>query len=86
VSGLHATITSRARSRDAPEPKLTLRDRGSKNGIRVSHRGSHGPFVRASEVRLAVGVHVRIGAVTLVAVDREGFALLRAPWRSLRPA
>jgi FHA domain len=76
VSGLHATITSRgtsrARSGDAPEPMFTLRDRGSKNGIRVSHRGPHGPFVRASEVRLAVGVHVRIGAVTLVAVDREG--------------
>jgi pSer/pThr/pTyr-binding forkhead associated (FHA) protein len=75
VSGLHATITSRrarARSGDAPGPVFTLRDRGSKNGIRVSQQGPRGPFVRVSEVRLVVGLHVRIGAVTLVAVDREG--------------
>lgn len=69
VSALHALI---ACSLDLGEPVFMLCDRVSKNGIRVSIHGPHGPFRRILAVRLRVGLHVRIGEVTLVAVDRQG--------------
>lgn len=72
VSNLHATIALDPFVRDPLAPVLSLRDCGSKNGIEVSARGVRGPFVRVREVQLTLGLHVRIGAVVLVAVDRDG--------------
>lgn len=69
VSALHGTILCAGDSR---EPVFLLRDRKSKNGIRVSIHGPRGPFLRIVEMRLGVGMHVRIGEVTLVTVDRQG--------------
>jgi hypothetical protein len=69
VSALHGAILF---ARDSWEPVFLLRDRASKNGIRVSIHGPRGPFLRIIDVRLRVGLHVRIGEVTLVAVDRQG--------------
>lgn len=72
VSALHATIALDPFVRDPLAPVFLLRDCGSKNGIHVSARGIRGPFVRVREVQLALGLHVRIGAYVLVAVDRDG--------------
>lgn len=80
VSGVHATITARAPVRgtwralsgETGEHVFVLRDHGSKNGVRVSASGARGPFVPVREIRLELGMHVRIGAVTLVVVDGEG--------------
>ena len=72
VSAVHATIALDAFARDPLAPVFLLRDCGSKNGIYASARGSRGPFVRVREVHLELGLHVRIGAIVLVAVDRNG--------------
>lgn len=72
VSALHATIALDPFVRDPLAPVFLLRDCGSKNGIHVSAQGIRGPFVRVREVQLALGLHVRIGAYILVAVDRDG--------------
>ena len=72
VSAVHATIALDPLVRDPLAPVFLLRDCGSKNGIHVSVLGIRGPFVRVREVPLALGLHVRIGAYVLVAVDRDG--------------
>ena len=72
VSALHATIALDPFVRDPLAPVFLLRDCGSKNGIHVSTQGIRGPFVRVREVQLVLGLHVRIGAYVLVAVDRDG--------------
>ncbi len=72
VSTVHATIALDASARDPLAPVFLLRDCDSKNGIYVSARGARGPFVRVREVQLTLGLHVRIGAVLLAAVDRDG--------------
>jgi hypothetical protein len=72
VSSLHATIAREPVVRDLLAPVFLLRDCGSKNGVHVSALGIRGPFVRIREAPLALGLHVRIGARVLVAVDRDG--------------
>lgn len=72
VSNLHATIALDPFARDPLAPVFLLRDCGSKNGVEVRARGVRGPFVRVREVELTLGLHVRIGAVVLVVVDRDG--------------
>lgn len=65
VSARHCTITTSAQG-------FELRDCGSKNGTHVSVQGPHGVFTPVQEIRLEVGLHVRLGDVILVAVDRRG--------------
>jgi FHA domain len=72
VSARHATVTLDASVRDTMAPVFLLRDCESKNGIDASARGLRGPFARVRAVPLTLGLHVRIGAMVLVAVDRDG--------------
>jgi hypothetical protein len=72
VSAVHATIALDPFVHDPLAPVFLLRDCGSKNGLHVSARGIRGPFVRVREVQLVLGLHVRIGANVLVAMDRDG--------------
>lgn len=65
VSAVHCTIVT-------TEGGLVLRDFASKNGTYVSTSGRRGRFARVSETPLSVGLHVRLGGVTLVAVDENG--------------
>jgi hypothetical protein len=51
---------------------FVLCDCDSKNGTFVSAQGPYGVFMRVAEIRLEVGLHVRLGDVMLVAVDRRG--------------
>ena len=78
VSALHATIALDAFVRDPLAPVFLLRDCGSKNGIEVNARGIRGPFVRVREIQLELGMHVRIGAIVLVAADRDGVCPIAA--------
>jgi hypothetical protein len=72
VSSVHATVALDASVRDAAAVVFLLRDCASKNGIEASVRGLRGPFARVRVVPLTLGMHVRLGAVVLVAVDRDG--------------
>lgn len=73
VSSVQGTIRRRHRMRGGSVvPKFMICDGGSKNGIRVSALGADGPFGRVDAVALSVGLHVRIGAIILVAVDGRG--------------
>lgn len=65
VSAVHCEIFAR-------EGALVLRDCGAKNGITVSTRGPHGLFMPVAEAPLEVGMHIRLGRPTLVAVDHRG--------------
>ena len=72
VSSVHATVALDASVRGKTAPVFLLRDCDSKNGIEASARGLRGPFARVRAVHLTLGLHVRLGAVVLVAVDRDG--------------
>lgn len=72
VSAVHATLALDASVSDSPAPVFLLRDCESKNGIDASAHGRRGPFTRVRAVHLTLGLHVRLGAVVLVAVDRDG--------------
>ena len=73
VSCVHGTIRRRAHMRgDSVVPKFVICDGGSKNGIQLGAWGADGPFSRIDAVALSVGLHVRIGAIILVAVDGRG--------------
>ena len=83
VSGLHATITSRARSRDAPEPVFTLRDRGSKNvAVRVEEFQEETQKVSNREVEEPakadkLGLSVRpLAADERKSAETEGYLLV----------
>lgn len=72
VSAVHATLALDASVSDSLAPVFLLRDCESKNGIDASAHGRRGPFARVRAVHLTLGLHVRIGAVLLVAVDHRG--------------
>lgn len=73
VSSVQGTIRRRAHIRgDSVAPRFMIYDAGSTNGIRVSALGADGPFGQVDAVALSVGLHVRIGAIILVAVDGRG--------------
>lgn len=73
VSSVQGKIRRRHHMRgDSVVPKFMLCDCGSKNGIQVSALGADGPFGHVDAVALSVGLHVRIGAIILVAVNGRG--------------
>lgn len=73
VSSVHGTIRRRAHMRgDSVGPTFMILDGGSKNGIQLGALGADGPFGHVDAVALSVGLHVRIGAIILVAVDGRG--------------
>lgn len=55
-----------------------FRDFGSKNGTHVSRGSARGPFVRVQEIRLEVGMYLRLGDVQLAVVDQDGRCPLQA--------
>lgn len=73
VSSVHGTIRRRAHMRgDSVASRFMICDGGSKNGIQVGALGADGPFSHVDAVTLSVSMHVRIGAIILVAVDGRG--------------
>ena len=72
VSREHCHITRSARGH------YTIHDCASKNGVWIARFAPYDNFVKVTRKRLTVGMHIKLGEVTLIAVDPEGRAPIAA--------
>ena len=71
----HDTVSRRHCSIErSPDGEYIIVDRGSTNGIYVADCGAYGEYRRVTRCILKMGMHIRLGDVTITPVDAAGEA------------